>query len=113
MSNLKIPADALLRHQSLLQAHPVVTDERIGAGVAWVSGDREMRLIGERGDFGSFPDDGGSEAARFIEPSAIEGTCVLALPTERFDRVVGDLQGVRILERYDDDGLTVGLISVD
>ena len=35
------------------------------------------------------------------------------LPTERFDRVVGDLQGVRILERYDDDGLTIGLISVD
>ena len=52
-----------------------------------------------------------------LEPSAdefaLEGTCVLALPTERFDRVVGDLQGVRILERYDDDGLTIGLISVD
>lgn len=113
MSNLKIPAVALLRHQHLFHTYPVVTDERIGAGVAWVSGDREMRLIGERGDFGSFPDDGGPEAARFIEPSAIEGTCVLALPTERFDRVVGDLQGVRILERYDDDGLTIGLISVD
>ena len=113
MSNLKTPAATLLRHQAILQAHPVITDERIGAGVAWVSGDRSMRLIGERGDFGSFPDDGGPEAARFIEPSAFRGTFVLALPTKRFDRVLEELAGARVLERYDEDEMTIALVSVN
>ncbi len=110
MSNMKMPGEFLLQHQELLQAYPVVTDERVGHGVAWVSGDREMRLIGERGDFGSFPEDGGPEPARFIEPEVLSGTFVFVLPSERLDRVLQSQSQMTVLERHDEDGLSVARI---
>jgi 4-amino-4-deoxy-L-arabinose transferase len=110
MSNMKMPADFLLKHRELLQENPVVTDERVGHGVAWVSGDREMRVIGERGDFGSFPEDDGPEPARFIEPGVLSGTFVFVLPSERLDRVLQSQSQMTVLERYDEDGLSIARI---
>jgi len=112
MSNMKMPAGFLLKHREILQAHPVVTDERVGHGVAWVSGDLQMRLIGERGDFGSFPDDGGEEPARFIEPDALSGAFVFVLPGERLDRVLESNERMMVLERHDEDGLAIAHIRV-
>ena len=113
MSNMKIPGEFLLKHRELLQANPVVTDERVGHGVAWVSGDREMRVIGERGDLGSFPEDGGPEPARFIEPSDLSGTFVVVLPSERLDGVLQSHAQMKVLERYDEDGLSIARIHYE